>query len=291
MNLYPIPTSFPSPTGQFDVPALDPVEYQQLKDQVHSIARYLGPPPGEPAIGAAGSPPPPAPLPPGAAGSGGDGFRGPWGAPGRGGALAAGGTVSEGLGRLGGDVAAVQQQVAAMVEAMQAAGIAVPGAGAGQDGMGAAGSPEVSVEMVLAVWNSTAQHRTRAQVFVPVSVSTLFDSIYPMSCLAGVSCPTHNTTSLPTHRTVALRLRHLPFAVCPQAAAAAARQRNAISVTPGALVMPDQAPLEGPQRTAAGASGGPRMPCFTHNTTLLHLTLRLSTHYCLTSKLRASSRP
>ncbi|GLC35169.1 hypothetical protein PLESTM_000287000 [Pleodorina starrii] len=128
--------------GAFEAGGLDPVEYQRLKDQVRSMARFLGGPvePG------AGSPAPAAPPPPGAAAVAGgvaaEGMLPPWGAPGRGGGGRGGATVAEGLGQVSSDVETLKKQVAQMGFAMRAAGVVDPSVEAATAAAVAAGGAE-----------------------------------------------------------------------------------------------------------------------------------------------------
>ncbi|GLC51910.1 hypothetical protein PLESTB_000561900 [Pleodorina starrii] len=128
--------------GAFEAGGLDPVEYQRLKDQVRSMARFLGGPvePG------AGSPAPAAPPQPGAAAVAGgvaaEGMLPPWGAPGRGGGGRGGATVAEGLGQVSSDVETLKKQVAQMGFAMRAAGVVDPSVEAATAAAVAAGGAE-----------------------------------------------------------------------------------------------------------------------------------------------------
>ncbi|EFJ51151.1 hypothetical protein VOLCADRAFT_87941 [Volvox carteri f. nagariensis] len=115
--------------GTFDAGGLDPVEYQKLRDQVRTMAHFLGGP-LEPT---AASPPPAAPPPPGtsavlSAEPDRVGMQAPWGAPGRGGGgrFGNGGTVVDGLSQVGNDVETLKKQVAQMGQAMKAAGVMNP---------------------------------------------------------------------------------------------------------------------------------------------------------------------
>ncbi|KXZ54829.1 hypothetical protein GPECTOR_4g900 [Gonium pectorale] len=145
----------PLQDGNFEAAPVDPVEYQKLRDQVRSMAHFLGmPADGGGAVRA--SPAPPAPASPGQGGSAVTvvSSQGDWASAGRGGMpggqtlgmtgpAGRGSNVADGLNQVSGEVEMLKKQVAQMGFTLTAAGLSNPAAAA--DGAAAGGAEAIIV--------------------------------------------------------------------------------------------------------------------------------------------------